>query len=119
MEKDAVPNKALERPFLWYISEFEREVLCSVLEGGKVDDYKREAVFGLCRRFSMQCLPATSQDELREHILTMVRCEFVIEPMKILVILTSGITDLVSLTRLVSVKIYELYQIHSPTCENR
>ena len=95
--EDAVPNEALERSFLWYISEFEREVLCSVLEGGKVDDYKREAVFGLYRRFSMQCLPATSQNELREHILTMARCEFLIKPMAILSYMRSGISDLVSL----------------------
>ena len=33
--EDAVPNEALERLFLWYISEFEREVRCSVLEGGR------------------------------------------------------------------------------------
>lgn len=33
--EEAVPNEALERSFLWYISEFEREVLCSVLEGGR------------------------------------------------------------------------------------
>ena len=117
--EDAVPNEALERSFLWYISEFEREVLCSILEGGKVDDYKREAVFGLYRRFSMQSLPATSQDELREHILTMARCEFLIKPMAILSYMRSGISDLVSLKKSLPVqRISELYQVLSPTSAN-
>ena len=106
----AIPNEALERSFLWYISDFEREVLCSVLEGGKVDDYKRDAVFGLNRRFSMQCLPATSQDELHEHILTMAYCKFIIKSMAILSYMRSGITDLVSWkTSLTVQKIFELY----------
>ena len=64
-----------------------------MLEGGKVDDYKRDGVFGLYRRFSMQCLPATSQDKLREHILTLARCEFVIKSMAIMSYTRSGITE--------------------------
>ena len=76
-------------------------------------------MFGLYRRFSMQCLLATSQDELREHILTMARCEFLVKPMAILSYITSGITDLVSLkTSLPVQKISELYQVLSATCAN-
>lgn len=51
--EDVVLNEVLERLFLWYIFEFEREVFCSVLEGGKVDDYKRDVVFGFYCRFLM------------------------------------------------------------------
>lgn len=76
-------------------------------------------MFGLYRRFSMQCLPATSQDERREHILTMARCEFLIKPMAILSHMTSGIIYLVSLkTSLPVQRISELYQVLSPTCAN-
>ena len=75
-------------------------------------------MFGLYRRFSMQRLPATSQDELREHILTMVQCEFLVKPMAILSYMRSGITDLVLKTSLPVQRIFELYQVLSPTCAN-
>ena len=66
----------------------------------------------------MQRLPATSQDELREHILTMVQCEFLVKPMAILSYMRSGITDLVLKTSLPVQRIFELYQVLSPTCAN-
>ena len=73
----------------------------------------------LFRNFSLQCLPATSQDELRENILPMARCEFLLKPMAILSYMRSGLTDLVSLkTSLPVQKISELYQVLSPTCAN-
>ena len=118
--EDAVPEVALERSFLWYITQFERDDLCSALERGTVDGCKKDAVLGLCRRFGMQCLPATSEVKLHEHIHTMARCEFILKPMAILSWMRDGIiTELDSFKESLSVqRISEVNKVLSPTCEN-
>ena len=116
--EDAVPDNVLERSFLWYITQFERGILCCAL-GGEVDKYKKDALLGLYRRFSMKCLPAASENKLREQIVTMAQCEFLHKPLAILSWMRSGITELDSLKKSLTVqKIRELYKVLSQTTEN-
>ncbi|KAK3729313.1 hypothetical protein QZH41_011440 [Actinostola sp. cb2023] len=118
--EEAVPNQVLKRSFLWYINQFERDILCSLLEGEKVADYKKDAIFGLYQRFSMQCLPAKTEEALKEHIITMARAEFVFKPMFFLSAMRRGIGEdnLKALQKELPIdKISELYDELSPTCE--
>jgi hypothetical protein len=118
--EEAVPNEVLKRSFLWYINQFERDILCSLLEGENVPDYKKDAIYGLYQRFSMQCLPAKTEEELKEHILTMARAEFVFKPMFFLSAMRRGIGEdnLKALQKELPIdKISELYDELSPTWE--
>ncbi|XP_020916898.1 uncharacterized protein LOC110254267 [Exaiptasia diaphana] len=114
--EEAVPDDVLKRSFLWYVTQFERDVLCSILEGNIVPDYKKDAVFGLYQRFAMTCLPAKSEEELLHHILTMARAEFIFKPMFFLSAMRKGIQDPVVLQQeLTTDKICKLYEDLTPT----
>lgn len=117
---EIVPEEVLKRSFLWYITQFERDVLCCILEGNKIPDYKEEAIYGLYQRFSMACLPAKTEEELHRHIITMAKSEFIFKPMFVLSSMIKGIEDKTRgelQKELTPNKISQLYDELTPTTD--
>lgn len=117
--ENAVSDDVLKRSFLWYINQFERDILASLLEGKKIPSYKEDAVFGLYQRFGMTCLPAKSEEQLLKHVLSMARSEFIMKPMFCLSAMRQGIADNIAelIKELPTDKISKLYDELSPTPE--
>ena len=63
--EDSVPDEVFERSFMWYISEFERELIALVNKGAPLLEFKINALLGLYERFGMRCLPPTCKDKLK------------------------------------------------------
>ena len=118
--EDAVPVDVLDRSFLLFVSQFERDILCAAMEGTHSSpvEYQVAALMGLYQRFEIRCAPATTETKLQEHIHVKARSEFIFKPSCVLSWMRSGIDQakLVSFKQSLPVnKIRNIYSELSPT----
>ena len=117
--EEAVDENMLERSFLLYLSQFERDVLTQGLSTSELAPFQQDAIYGIYQQYSMNCLPATTPEQLRQHVIIMARSQFVYKPMSILVWMRNGIGGKITAlqSRLNKEEIAKLYKALLPSKE--
>ena len=116
--EDAVDEHTLETSFLLYLSQFERDVLTQALSTSELASFQEDAILGVYQQYDMTCIPAKTPEQLRNHVITMARSQFVYKPMSTLMWMKNGIAGekITTLQGLLPVnKIKKLYQALIPS----
>ena len=81
----------LERCFLLYFSQYERDVLAKALSAEMLAPYQQDAILGVYQQYNMTCTVATAQEKLRNHVIMMARSHFLYQLMPTLMWMANGI----------------------------
>ena len=117
--EESVDEDMLERCFLLYSSQYERDVLTKALSTEVLAPYQQDAILGIYQQY-MTCAVANTQEQLQNHVITMARSHFVYKLMSTLMWMASGIAgnELESLRRSLPVdRIKKLYEALLPSVE--
>ena len=118
--EESVDESMLERCFLLYLSQYERDVLTKALLTEVLAPYQQDAIFGVYEQYNMTCAVAKTQEQLRDHVVIMARSHFLYKPMSTLMWMASGIpgNELEAWRRSLSVeRIKKLYEALLPSVE--
>jgi len=118
--EEAVDDRMLERCFMLYLSQYERELLTKALSSDGLAPHQKDAVFGIYHQYNLPCLPASNHEQLRQHIIIMARSQFVYKPLSTLMWMKNGLDEkqVKSLKEKLPVdKIVQLYEALLPSTE--
>ena len=69
--------------FLFYLSQYERDVLTKALSTKLLASFQQDAIFGVYEQYNMTCMTCVvtnTRDQLQSHVVTMARYHFVCRP---------------------------------------
>lgn len=76
-------TSTLERCFLFYLSQYERDVLTKALSTKLLASLQQDAIFGVYEQYNMTCMTCAvtnTRDQLQSHVVTIARYHFVCRP---------------------------------------
>ena len=93
MERSLWMTSTLERCFLFYLSQYERDVLTKALSTKLLASFQQDAIFGVYEQYNMTCMTCAvtnTRDQLQSHVVTMARYHFVCRPIPSSMRMTNG-----------------------------
>lgn len=114
-----IDDNLLQRSFMLYLSQFERDVLVQGLSTSKLASFQEDAILGIYSQYSMNCLPAKTPEQLKEHIILMARTHLLYKPMNILMWMRNGMGEKITVmqARFGKDEIEKMYKVLLPSKE--